>query len=120
MAPAATIMVYHVSKYMEVVADSLTFPVNGISRNNVRNWNTSTPHKIKTHNYHSSNPVFAQFTVKINNKKEKTNNLVEIIIRGQPGAFVGLSGIDSAFYTVCIFILLSQSFCSGFLQILYN
>lgn len=36
MAPAATIMVYHVSKYMEVVADSLTFPVNGISRNNVR------------------------------------------------------------------------------------
>jgi len=35
MAPAATIVVYHVSKYNEVVADSLTFPVNGISRNNV-------------------------------------------------------------------------------------
>jgi len=35
MAPAATIVVYHVSKYIEVVADSLTFPVNGISRNNV-------------------------------------------------------------------------------------
>lgn len=35
MAPAATIVVYHVSKYTEVVADSLTYPVNGISRNNV-------------------------------------------------------------------------------------
>lgn len=35
MAPAATIVVYHVSKYAEVVADALTFPVNGISRNNV-------------------------------------------------------------------------------------
>ena len=35
MAPAATIVVYHVSKYNQVVADSLAFPVNGISRNNV-------------------------------------------------------------------------------------
>ncbi|CAG7785575.1 unnamed protein product, partial [Allacma fusca] len=74
MAPAATIVVYHVSKYADVVTDSLTFPVNAISRNN--------------------------FTVAINNKKEKTNNLVEVIIRGQPGAYVGLSGLDSAFYTM--------------------
>jgi len=35
MAPAATIVVYHVGKFGDVVADSLTFPVNGISRNNV-------------------------------------------------------------------------------------
>lgn len=35
MAPAATILVYHVGKFGDVVADSLTFPVNGISRNNV-------------------------------------------------------------------------------------
>jgi CD109 antigen len=35
MAPAATIVVYHVTKYMEVVADSMTYPCNGISRNNV-------------------------------------------------------------------------------------
>jgi len=35
MAPAATIVVYHVSKYMEVVTDALTYPVNGLSRNNV-------------------------------------------------------------------------------------
>lgn len=36
MAPAATIVVYQVGRYGDVVADSLTFPVNGISRNNVR------------------------------------------------------------------------------------
>ncbi len=35
MAPAATIVTYHISRYGDVVADSLTFPVNGISRNNV-------------------------------------------------------------------------------------
>jgi len=44
--------------------------------------------------------MMLQFTVQINNLKEKTNNIVEIIIRGQPGAYVGLSGIDSAFYTM--------------------
>ncbi|ODM98885.1 hypothetical protein Ocin01_07797 [Orchesella cincta] len=74
MAPAATIVVYHISRYGDVVADSMNFPVNGISRNN--------------------------FTVEINNKKEKTNNIVEIIIRGEPGAYVGLSGIDAAFFTM--------------------
>lgn len=41
-----------------------------------------------------------QFTVQINNKKEKTNNIVEVIIRGEPGAYVGLSGVDAAFYTM--------------------
>ncbi len=35
MAPSATIVVYHVGKFGDVLADSLTFPVNGISRNNV-------------------------------------------------------------------------------------
>lgn len=35
MAPAATVLVYHVGHYGQVTADSLTFPVNGISRNNV-------------------------------------------------------------------------------------
>jgi len=44
--------------------------------------------------------LLSQFTVVINNKKEKTNNLVEVIIRGEPGAYVGLSGVDSAFYTM--------------------
>lgn len=36
MAPVATIVVWHTGKYGEVTADSLTFPVNGISRNKVR------------------------------------------------------------------------------------
>ena len=35
MAPVATVVVYHVGRYGDIVADSLTFPVNGISRNNV-------------------------------------------------------------------------------------
>lgn len=35
MAPSATIVIYHVGKFGDVLADSLTFPVNGISRNNV-------------------------------------------------------------------------------------
>lgn len=33
MAPAATVVVYHVGQYGEVVGDSITIPVNGVSRN---------------------------------------------------------------------------------------
>lgn len=53
MAPAATIVVYHVSKYMEVVTDTLTFPVNGISRNNVsmaENLSSSCIHPVPMRN----------------------------------------------------------------------
>lgn len=35
MAPMATIVVWHVGKYGDLQVDSLTFPVNGISRNKV-------------------------------------------------------------------------------------
>lgn len=35
MAPVATIVVWHVERNGDVTADSLTFPVNGISRNKV-------------------------------------------------------------------------------------
>lgn len=35
MAPVATIVVWHVGKYGDIQVDSLTFPVNGISRNKV-------------------------------------------------------------------------------------
>jgi hypothetical protein len=52
MAPVATVVVYYVGRYGDVVADSLTFPVNGISRNN--------------------------FTVFINNKKARTGENVEV------------------------------------------
>ncbi|KYN34320.1 hypothetical protein ALC56_11427 [Trachymyrmex septentrionalis] len=74
MAPVATAVVYHVSRHGEVIADSLTFPVNGISRNN--------------------------FTVFINNKKARTGERVEVAIYGEPGAYVALSGIDRSFYTM--------------------
>ncbi|XP_025075919.1 CD109 antigen [Pogonomyrmex barbatus] len=74
MAPVATAVVYYVGRYGEVIADSLTFPVNGISRNN--------------------------FTVFINNKKARTGERVEVAIYGEPGAYVALSGIDRSFYTM--------------------
>ncbi|XP_012233435.2 CD109 antigen [Linepithema humile] len=74
MAPVATAVVYYVGRYGDVVADSLTFPVNGISRNN--------------------------FTVFINNMKSRTNKRVEVAIYGEPGAYVALSGIDRSFYTM--------------------
>ncbi|KAJ3650099.1 hypothetical protein Zmor_021807 [Zophobas morio] len=74
MAPVATIVVWHLGRYGEVTVDSLTFPVNGISRN--------------------------KFTVYINNKKARTGHKVEVAIYGEPGSYVGLSGIDRAFYTM--------------------
>ena len=66
MAPVATVVIYHVAKYGEVVADSLTFPVNGISRNN--------------------------FTLTLNPIKDKTGDTVEVV--GDPGDYVGISAID--------------------------
>ncbi|EDW64840.1 CD109 antigen [Drosophila virilis] len=74
MAPVATLVVWKITQQGQVVADSLTFPVNGISRNN--------------------------FTVYINNRKARTGEKVEVAIFGEPGSYVGLSGIDSAFYTM--------------------
>lgn len=74
MAPVATFVVWHIGQQGLIVADSLTFPVNGISRNN--------------------------FTVFINNRKARTGERVEVAVYGEPGAYVGLSGIDNAFYTM--------------------
>lgn len=74
MAPVATVVVYHVGRYGEVIADSLTIPVNGISRNN--------------------------FTVFINNRKARTGERVEVAIYGEPGAYVALAAIDRAFYSM--------------------
>lgn len=74
MAPVATIVIWHVGMYGEVTADSLTFPVNGISRN--------------------------KFSVFINNKKARTGHMVEVAIYGEPGSYVGLSGLDKAFYSM--------------------
>ncbi|XP_026320677.1 uncharacterized protein LOC113230803 [Hyposmocoma kahamanoa] len=74
MAPVATIVAWSAERHGAVLADSLTFPVNGISRNN--------------------------FTVYINNRKHRTGERVEVAIFGEPGAYVGLSGLDDAFYTM--------------------
>lgn len=74
MAPVATVVVYHVAKYGEVVADSLTFPVNGISRNN--------------------------FSVTLNPIKDKTGDTVEVVVLGNPGAYVGISAIDKGFFNM--------------------
>ncbi|XP_050294787.1 CD109 antigen [Anthonomus grandis grandis] len=74
MAPVATIVVWHVGEYGDLTVDSLTFSVNGISRN--------------------------KFQVMINNKKARTGHKVEVVIYGEPGSYVGLSGIDRSFYTM--------------------
>ncbi|XP_037909514.1 CD109 antigen [Hermetia illucens] len=74
MAPVSTIVVWKITTKGQIVVDSLSFPVNGISRNN--------------------------FTVYINNRKARTGEKVEVAIFGEPGAYVGLSGIDNAFYTM--------------------
>lgn len=74
MAPVSTFVVWHIGQHGSIVCDSLTFPVNGISRNN--------------------------FTVYINNRKARTGERVEVAVFGEPGAYVGLSGIDNAFYTM--------------------
>lgn len=74
MAPVATMVVWNIGQFGRIVADSITFPVNGISRNN--------------------------FTVFINNRKHRTGEKVEVAIYGEPGSYVGVSGIDNAFYTM--------------------
>lgn len=74
MAPVATMVVWNIGQFGQIVADSVTFPVNGISRNN--------------------------FTVFINNRKHRTGEKVEVAIYGEPGSYVGVSGIDNAFYTM--------------------
>ncbi|RWS29912.1 CD109 antigen-like protein, partial [Leptotrombidium deliense] len=74
MAPSATIVVYDISRNNEVIADSLTFAVNGISRN--------------------------KFSVTLNNKKDKSGETVEVDVRGQPGTYIGLSAMDKDLYSL--------------------
>jgi len=68
MAPTATVIVYDIVPGGEVIADSLTFSVDGISRNN--------------------------FTVQLNNRKDKTGDSIEVIVNGQPGTYIALAAID--------------------------
>lgn len=36
----------------------------------------------------------------VNNRKHRTGERVEVAVYGEAGAYVGLSGIDHAFYTM--------------------
>ena len=81
MAPVSTVVIYHVAKYGEVVADSLTFPVNRISRNN--------------------------FTLTLNPMKDKTGDTVEVVVLGDPGAYVGISAIDKGFFNMQVYLKLN-------------
>ncbi|KFM63961.1 CD109 antigen, partial [Stegodyphus mimosarum] len=72
MAPTSTVVIYNVAREGEVVVDSLTFPVDGISRNN--------------------------FTVVLNNKKDKTGETVEVVVVGRPASYVGLSALDKTLF----------------------
>jgi len=60
---------------------------------------------VSVHRVHQQSEVkrtcfLFQFTVYINNRKARTGEKVEVAIYGEPGAYVGLSGIDRAFYTM--------------------
>lgn len=74
MAPASTIVVYDITKGGEVTVDSLTFPVDGISRNN--------------------------FSVTLNNRKDKSGDTIEVVVLGQPGTYIGLSAMDKDLYSL--------------------
>lgn len=74
MAPTATIIVYDIVPGGEVITDSLTFSVDGISRNN--------------------------FSVALNNRKDKTGDTIEIVVLGQPGTYVALSAIDKDLFSL--------------------
>ncbi|XP_053203111.1 CD109 antigen-like isoform X2 [Panonychus citri] len=68
MAPSSTIVIYNIARGGEVISDALTFSVNGISRNN--------------------------FTISLNNQKDKSGDTVEVVVYGQPGTYVGIAATD--------------------------
>ena len=74
MAPSSTIVVYSIAKGGQVIVDSLTFSVDGISQNN--------------------------FSISLNNRKDKTGDTIEVIVLGQPGTYVGLSVVDKDIYAL--------------------
>ena len=74
MAPSSTIVVYDIARGGDVTVDALTFPVDGISRNN--------------------------FTVTLNNRKDKSGDSIEVVVLGQPGSYIGLSAMDKDLYSL--------------------
>lgn len=74
MAPSSTIVIYDIARGGDVTADSLTFPVDGISRNN--------------------------FSVTLNNRKDKSGDTIEVVVLGQPGTYIGLSAMDKDLHSL--------------------
>ncbi|EEC09566.1 hypothetical protein IscW_ISCW007141 [Ixodes scapularis] len=74
MAPTSTVIIYDLAHGNEIVADSLTFPVDGISRD--------------------------KFNMTLNNRKDKTGDTIEVAIYGDPGTYVALSAVDRTLYNM--------------------
>jgi len=69
MAPSCKIVVYHTTPDGEIVADSLTLPIKGISREELTLW--------------------------INKKQDRTGNLIELVPSLGLGSIIGLSAHDT-------------------------
>ena len=74
MAPSSSIVIYDIARGGDVTVDSLTFPVDGISRNN--------------------------FSVTLNSRKDKSGDTIEVVVLGQPGTYIGLSAMDKDLYAL--------------------
>lgn len=44
------------------------------------------------------NVLFIQFTVTLNNKKDKSGDTIEVVIVGRPASYVGLSALDKTLF----------------------
>uniref|UniRef100_T1IN02 CD109 antigen n=1 Tax=Strigamia maritima TaxID=126957 RepID=T1IN02_STRMM len=69
MAPSCRIVVYHVAKDREIISDSLTVPIDAVSR-----------YEIK---------------MELNPYKDKTGETIELRVSGDSGAFFGVSVMDA-------------------------
>ncbi|XP_037088872.1 uncharacterized protein LOC119109365 [Pollicipes pollicipes] len=76
MAPVATILIYHLTWYGQVISDTLRFPVSGLSRNN--------------------------FTISVGrtNHPYRPRYEVEVAVKGRQGSTVGLAAFQSDLYQV--------------------
>ncbi|CAG0894125.1 unnamed protein product [Cyprideis torosa] len=70
MAPELTVLLYHISALGDLVVASLAVPIDGLSKD--------------------------EFSVQVNVQKDKVLDGVEIIVRGRPGSYVGLSAARSS------------------------
>jgi len=74
MVPTTSIFVYDLTRNEEIVADMLTFHVDGASQHN--------------------------FTIVLNANKDKHGENLEVAVYGQPGTYVGLSAFNKDLYSL--------------------